>query len=330
MAEPGVHILSQYAWPDDAPTALYACQLADALTDVGHRVVLVAGQGRYRQGKRSAPRCPLVRVPHVVGPRGSLVATLREYESMRAAFGAYIANRVQPGDVVIATSAPPSTPWLIEAVRRAGARSVYWLQDYYPELVRGLLEYPFVARWALRRHFDAALRRWDAVVKIAANLGYDGPNASVIRNWPTLAVAADVEVVPTSAIYSGNLGYGHHVPSLVAACGVLLDLGWTITIRADGPGVRGLPPWLQVLPLLEDEAELARAYGSAGAHLVAGHPNIDEAIFPSKVWNALATGRPVIATGFASRMRRELEACRVADPRAHLRQWVELVGGLTR
>jgi hypothetical protein len=330
VASSTVHILSQYVWPDDAPTAVYACQLGDALVADGHRVVLVGGQGQYRQGQRPAPSAPIVRVSHVVGPRGHLLHTWREYQSLLNAYRAYVRQSVTRSDVVIATSAPPGTPWLFDAIRAVGARGIYWLQDYYPELLRGLVEYPTLARLGLKAGFNRALARWDAVVKIASNLGYDGENEVLIRNWATLMPALDVEVLANTALYSGNLGFGHDIPSLVTACETLIDLGWRLTLRADGPGVSKLPAWLEVQPLLDDPADLARSYAQAAAHLIAGHPLIDEAIFPSKIWNALATGRPVIASGFGPRMRRELELSRSVNQSQHLRQWLELVGRLAR
>jgi hypothetical protein len=265
-----------------------------------------------------------------VGPRGQLFHTWREYQSVLNAYRAYVRERVQHSDLVIATSAPPGTPWLLDAIRAVGARGIYWLQDYYPELLRGLLEYPALARHGLRARFNRVLRRWDAVVKIASNLGYEGENEALIRNWATLAPASNVEVSANTALYSGNLGFGHDVPSLVTCCETLLAIGFRLTIRADGPGVSKLPAWLEVQPLLDDPAELARSYSQASAHLVAGHPLIDEAVFPSKIWNALATGRPVIASGFGPRMRKELEICRGVEQARHLQQWLELIGRFAR
>ena len=51
--DPVVHVLTQYAWPDDAPTGIYAEHLADDLSAQGLRVKLVAGTGRYREGRRA-------------------------------------------------------------------------------------------------------------------------------------------------------------------------------------------------------------------------------------------------------------------------------------
>ena len=60
----------------------------------------------------------------------------------------------------------------------------------------------------------------------------------MIRNWPTLSFENEPEPELGTALYSGNLGYGHDVDLFVAACKELRDAGYSLTIRADGPGAR--------------------------------------------------------------------------------------------
>ncbi len=325
-----VNILSQYLWPDDAPTGLYAEQLADALARAGVGVRLVGGTGSYRRGERPAPATPIARVPHRQGRRGRLLSTALEYASVRNAFAAEILRAVSPGDVVVVTSAPPTTIGLIRHIRQRGARGVYWLQDFYPELIRGVIEIPP----PVRRPFASAWRRrlaeWDDVVKAAGNLGYHGANARVIRNWPTLDLGPPQEARPRTALYSGNLGWGHHLPSFVGLCESLRRQGYGITVRGDGPGLARLPDWIRVEPPLTRQADLIRAYWEAEVHLVAGHPEIPEAVFPSKFWNALATGRPVLFSGLTGAMEEERRISERSDYRRHLPDLVDFLAGLAR
>jgi len=60
-------------------------------------------------------------------------------------------------------------------------------------------------------------------------------------------------------------------------------------------------------------------------HLIAAHPKIQHAIFPSKIWNSIAAGRRLICTGFEGAMQRELEAARTAQFDRHLEQWLALL-----
>jgi hypothetical protein len=320
-----VHILSQYLWPDDAPTGAYAEQIADALLQEGVRVSLVGGQGQYRAGRRSRPRTNIERVTHYAGTRGNLPATAREYASVRAAFKRYITAKVRADDIVIVTSAPPTTVFLERAIRERGALGVYWLQDYYPQLIRGVWDAPSWLRGVFGSYWTSALGAWPQVVKAAGNLGYHGPNALVIRNWNTLDLGSEAPFIAGTALYSGNLGYAHDIASLVELCAGLRADGYQITVRGDGPGLRQLPPWIRTERPFADLASLIKSYWAAELHLVAGHPLLGDAVFPSKFWNARATGRRVLAAGFSGVMAEELEIARAVDFRSHLPQWTRYV-----
>ena len=52
-----VHILTQYVWPDAAPTGLYAEQLAIRLKETGSEVRLVGGRGGYRALRAKNRKC---------------------------------------------------------------------------------------------------------------------------------------------------------------------------------------------------------------------------------------------------------------------------------
>lgn len=322
---PTVHILSQYIWPDAAPTGLYAEQLATRLHEQGCDVRLIGGTGNYRALKRNKPPPPVVHLNHFHGRRGSLVQTFAEYASVKRAFEKYIDEFVGPGDVAIVTSAPPNTVNLANCIKRRRAQAIYWLQDYYPELIRGIHEYPHSCRRAFSRYWDRQLSAWDRVVKIGANLAGPEGNAIVIRNWPTFAFENVTEPEPRTALYSGNLGYGHDIDLLVATCEDLRDQGYRISIRVDGRGARQLPGWLKPQPLHDRLELLKKDLVRHEVHLIAAHPSIQRAVFPSKIWNSFAAERRVICTGFAGEMEQELEIVKRAPFDRHLDQWTQLV-----
>ena len=319
------HILTQYIWPDAAPTGLYAEHLATRLHERGWDVRLVGGNGNYRALERKRPPVPILHLDHYRGRRGNLAQVFREYTSVKCAFADYIDNFARPGDVVVATTAPPNTVQLASCIKRRRARAIYWLQDYYPELIRGIREYPATLRHAFSRYWDGQLSQWDWVVKIGTNLAGPSHNSVVIRNWPTSTFENSSAFEPGTALYSGNLGYGHDVDLLVTACQRLHSEGYKITMRADGRGLRHLPAWLHVQPLHTDPEKLKHDLVRHEVHLIAGHPKIRRAIFPSKIWNSLAIGRRLICTGFAGEMASELEAAKQAPFESHLDQWVNLI-----
>jgi len=320
-----IHILTQYVWPDAAPTGLYAEQLAERLHQEGCEVRLVGGRGGYRTLHRPKPEVPLVHLDHRPGRRGNLFQTMAEYAAVKGAFQNYVKRSVRAGDTVIVTSAPPNTVSLARAIRARGARAIYWLQDYYPELIRGLREYPQPLRKTFRHLWDRQLGRWDCVVKIGANLGGPEQNSVVIRNWPTIEMNPGTSPESGTALYSGNLGYGHDVDLLVSACEKLRGQGFRITIRADGRGVRHLPEWLRAVPLHNDLARLRDDLLRHEVHLVAADPRITQAVFPSKIWNSFAAERQVVCTGFHGEMARELETASIAPFAGHLGQWSKLI-----
>jgi hypothetical protein len=320
-----VHILSQYIWPDAAPTAVYAEQLAVRLQESGWQVSLVGGRGHYRAVQRDKPPVPMVYLRHWQGKRGKLGQTLAEYAAVNSAFACYIDQAIQPGDLAIVTSAPPNTVRLACRIRSRGAKAIYWLQDYYPELIRGIAEYPILLRQAFSRFWNYWLGRWNVVVKIGANLNGPSHNSVVIRNWPTLKFETPERFETGTALYAGNLGYGHDIRLFVAACEELRKANYKITLRADGPGTKQLPEWLRVQPLYESADSLKADLLRHEVHLVAAHPRIRRAIFPSKIWNSIACGRRLICTGFAGEMEQELEAARIAPFEDHLSQWEQLI-----
>lgn len=319
------HIFSQYIWPDGGPDGLYAEQLAVRLHEAGHEVRLIGGKGTYRRSGRSKPGVPLLYLDHYCGRRKSLAETFIQYCAVAQALRRYIGTSVKEGDTVVVTSAPPSTVHLAKSIKRRGARAIYWLQDYYPELIRGIYDYPDYLRSAFCAHWDRQLLQWDRVVKIGGNLRGPSRNSLVIRNWPTLEFGESVEPEPRTALYSGNIGYGHDIDLFVVACGRLRDEGYEISIHADGFGVSRLPAWLEVKPLHPNPEELKRDLLRNEVHLVAAHPRIRQAIFPSKIWNSIASGRQLICTGFEGEMTTELELARTACFEEHLEEWTRLL-----
>ncbi|OAI41375.1 hypothetical protein AYO41_01615 [Verrucomicrobia bacterium SCGC AG-212-E04] len=251
-----------------------------------------------------------------------------EYESLRRAFVRYLRENVKEGDVVVVGSFPPNTTHLHSEIKRRGAVAVYWLQDYYPEYCAAALPYPHWMRRRLVREWDVTLRKWDYVVKGAANLGYDSPNTRVIRNWPTMEFKNPRPAVPKTALYAGNLGYAHSVPHLLKACSELRDQGYRIQFYADGKGVSQLPSWIEKNPCPTSEDDLERIMLDAEIHLVAADPRFQHSLFPSKLWNALAAGRRVVATGFEGAMHDELQIALTEDFHEFVPTWVRFIRSL--
>jgi len=322
-----VHILNQYLWPDSAPTAIYAEQLGLCLQQNGLEVKMVSGSGSYRMGTRPRPALVHHSLPVCEGKRGGIASTLREYQSVFLAFLRYIRNDVEKNDTVLCTTAPPQTIHLIDTIRGKTARGIYWMQDYYPDLLRGYISYPWWVRQMLAAHWARKLRKWDHVARIASNLDYNGPNSSVLRNWPTLDLGTPRPFEPKTACYFGNLGYGHCHKLFIKTCETLRADGYSITLVGDGPKVSKLPSWIRIIPS-PDETNLIDLHWRAEIHLIAGDPKITGAIFPSKYWNSRATGRKIVASGLAGPMLAELNAANALTKMPSPEDWLPLFKGV--
>ncbi len=241
-----------------------------------------------------------------------------EFDAARRCFRRYLRREVRPGDTAVLSSAPPTTLRFHRLLHSRGARGVYWLQDFYPELVRPVWDPPAIVRRLIRRFWTSELRCWDLVVKAAANIDYDGPNSIVVRNWPTLDLGPARPAQPKTALYSGNLGWIHHLESFLSLCEELRSEGYEITVRGDGPGMKSLPSWIHSAPPSTSVEELVHSYWSAEIHLVAGDPRFPGAVFPSKFWNSRASGRRILYSGFAPPMAAEFEAALTAEFQTHL------------
>ena len=78
-------------------------------------------------------------------------------------------------------------------------------------------------------------------------------------------------------------------------------------------------------PLHPHPDELKRDLLRHEVHLIAAHPKIQHAIFPSKIWNSIAAGRRLICTGFEGEMADELESALTSQFECHLEQWLALL-----
>jgi hypothetical protein len=261
------------------------------------------------------------------GKRGAALLMIAEYQSVYRAFKRYIETEVRENDIVICTSAPPQAIHLIGMIKRKKARGVYWLQDYYPDLLRGYAKFPRFVRNTLARHWNRLLRQWLRVVCISSNLSYEGANAVILRNWPTLDLKKPRPCEPKTAFYFGNLGYGHCEKLFIKACAQLRQDGYTVHFVGDGPHVSQFPSWINIIQT-PDEQALTDLYWRAEVHLIAADPEVTGAVFPSKYWNSRGTGRRIVTSGFCGPMLAELNAANALEKLPSPEDWLPVLQNL--
>jgi glycosyltransferase involved in cell wall biosynthesis len=324
-----VLLLNQFFHPDLSATAQLATDLAEDLVRAGFEVTALAARGAYFGGGRLAGseihrgvRIERVRCSSL--GKASTARRLLDYGTFFAA----AAGRVLTGrryDVVVAMSTPPLVA-AIGGLRRAlrGTRFVYWLQDVYPELAieLGVLGarspsarlLGAASRWTLRRA-DAVVVLGDAMAdRVRAN-GVAAERVHVLPNW---ADGAAVHPAPAEAdafrrahgldgkrvvLYSGNMGRAHDLRTILDAARLLRHRPEIAFVFAGGGAKRAEVeaagrdlPSIHLLPYQPRE-RLGASLSSGELHVVTQEPFTVGLVEPSKLYGAMAAGRPVLYIG---------------------------------
>ncbi|MBI3273462.1 MAG: glycosyltransferase family 4 protein [Planctomycetes bacterium] len=329
---PRVLVLNQFYWPDVAATAQILTDLAEDLAEAGWDVTAVAGRAPY---EGAAP--PLVaaeerrgvrirRVWATAFGRGEPAGRLCDYATFFAGAAGACLTLPRP-DVIVTLSTPPLLSLVGLATRLfRGSRFVYWVQDLYPDtaVALGLLG----AGWksgALEALSRASLRGADRVVALGEGMrarvlgkGVEAGRARVIPNWSDGAQVAPVAPERNAfrrahglggrfvVLYSGNLGRAHEFDTLLGAAGRLGSAAPDVCFLFVGGGparkgvereaaARGLSN-VGFLPYQPREA-LAESLGSGDVLVVSLRPELEGCMVPSKVYGAMAAGRPVLYVG---------------------------------
>jgi glycosyltransferase involved in cell wall biosynthesis len=335
-----VLLLNQFFHPDLSATAQIAKDLAEDLADRGIEVTAMASRGSYLGGGRLPARdrhgrVEIVRVAATSLGKRTLLHRAVDYASFYVAAAAALA-RLPRHDVVVALTTPPliAAAGLVARTLK-GSRLVCWVQDLYPEIAVafGALPARSLATRAMAAVSRAVLRRSDAVVALGDEMrarcvaaGAAPDRTVVIPNWadaqgirpvaraenglrPALAAGAQL-----LAMYSGNMGRGHDVETLLAAARLLRDHeGIRLVFVGDGAkrplveaAARELPN-VRLEPYQPRE-RLSESLSAADVHLIALSPEVEGLAEPSKLYGIMAAGRPALFVGPAgSEVARTLE-----------------------
>jgi glycosyltransferase involved in cell wall biosynthesis len=323
--------INRYFYPDISATAQLLTELTEDLAAQGETITVITGKTAYTGGHSVLPEQEIskgIRIMRVGFTRFGRPHTLgRLAESLSCWISAFVnAVRAKHQDCLVVLSDPPLLSVLAALVQMIKpVKTVCWLQDVFPEIAvrAGVLPEGFGAR-CLRRLAKWSLRQMDQVVVIGRCMerhvlseGVQSPSVTRIPNW---ADGTHINSLPRSqneflrrhnlvnqfvVMYSGNHGVVHEYETLVALlretrsvpelCFCFIGEGtWkkrlieTAQVE-EWPHVRFMP--------YQPRSLVQSSLSAADMHLVSLRTDMEGLSIPSKVYGALAAGRPVIFIG---------------------------------
>jgi colanic acid biosynthesis glycosyl transferase WcaI len=324
MLEPKkVVIVSQHYPPDSSTTAAIMARISEHLAAETPVLVLSGTSGSATGDSTPSNRPAVIEIKHRIPAKAALIkrAAAEACFTLRAFMA--LLKTLQRGDVAITVTAPFMLPYAVAAAARLKrARSVLIMHDLYPDVLvmAGLLKPASVMAKAMRAANGLMFRVLDAVVIIGRDTErllsrYRGITPGKIRfipNWATLA--SGVRPIrpdnryrrPHAARFvaglSGNLGFTHDPLIVFEAARSLRDdpdihfllSGWGIGFeRLKQMQSEASLPNVTLVDRVEDE-NLEEFLSAADVWLIPYRRNVAGVSVPSRFYNLLAIGRPVI------------------------------------
>jgi glycosyltransferase involved in cell wall biosynthesis len=323
MAAPAkVVVVSQHYPPDPSTTAAIMAKISEHLA-ARHPVLVLSGTPGSATGDAAPNRPTVVEIRNRIAAKAALVRrAVAELAFTTRAF-AMVLQDAQRGDVVLTVTAPFMLPYAIAfAAWLKSAKSALIMHDLYPDVLvmAGLIGKRSLVSSAIRGANALMFRMLDAVITIGRDterllLRYRGVTPRKIHfipNWATLApavrpIAADNPYrrnspAPFVVGLSGNLGFTHD-PVVVFEAARLLSHEPDIHFLLSGWGVG-----YERLKQLQSDARLANVtlvdrvadsgleafLAAADAWIIPYRNNVAGVSVPSRFYNLLAVGRPVI------------------------------------
>jgi colanic acid biosynthesis glycosyl transferase WcaI len=343
-----VLLLNQYFPPDTAATAAYAAVIAKVLAE-RHRVTVLAGRPSYDPVKRHAryvfsrereDDLVIERVGSTAFPRQRMKGRLLNYLSYLALAGPRAVS--MNVDVVLAMTDPPVEGIFGAAVAKfLGCPFIYNIRDLYPDiaLAANILHRGF---WtdAWEQSHRRALRQAARVIVLGEDMrqriavkGIDPAQISVIRDavpCPESIPRPDENVVREIRgpfrfvlVHAGNLGFSGAWHTLVRVAQILEPQNVGLVFIGDGSMKEQVQQFarnrgnVRFLPF-RPAPDLPAVMAAGDLHIITIRRGLEGMVVPSKMYNILAYGRPILAVASekadVSRLALEHGFGIVADP----------------
>lgn len=323
--------VNQAYHPDASASAQHLTDLATDLAAGGAKVTVLCARQGYVNSAHLYPEQETVsgvqvrRIGLRRGPSGGRIRRMADALLMNLAFARTL-RRIDRPDVIVAMTTPPLVGWIAgRYAKRHKIRFVYWVLDLsLEEAVRAgwFKEKSLLIRTA-KKLFGKTLERADRVVTpdrwMQRTLSGYGVSESKVRVIPP-GILKELVPVPHAlnpirkdlggegrfvVMYAGNHSVCHPLETLLAAAERLQEEKEILFVFAGGGArreqterhVRSRAMTNVVFLPYQERAELSRLLSAADLHAVVLGDAFVGAVHPSKVYGAMAVGRPFVYIG---------------------------------
>lgn len=328
-------VASEYFWPDEASTGRLLGQLIGRLKEE-HPEWQIDVFTSHRLYRTTSPRS-LLREESWKGIRIHRLRSLRSGKDpfwRRAvsdvvfSFRVWFRTACKTAGVILAVTNPPLMPLMLLLLpKRRPMPVLYLIHDLYPDvpIALGLWKPSSVFARVLRAAQRLALHRAALIIVLGETMrdhlvrvyGVNPDRIAVIPNWATVEARGSEDgrgaKEPFYVVYSGNIGQLHDFDTILDAAELVRDRpAIQFRIVGDGPKAdwlrgeisrRGLRN-VSINPFLPD-TEFAELLQRSSLGVITFEPGMESLGVPSKTYNLLAFGVPLIAvTGPESEVAR--------------------------
>ena len=319
-------LLNQFFWPDSAATSQLLTDLAQDLSEQGHKVDVICG-GSYAATSDSdnpsvshVPSLSIHRISSVRFSRGAL-GRIASYLSFYIG-ATWRAFTVTKPDVVLTLTTPPLLS-LIGALLHVlrGPHFYIWEMDMYPDVA---VDLGYIQAGSLLHKITGALSDWarkhaNGIIALGECMrarlvahGVDCGKIHTIHNW---ADSRQISVIPQrprdgtmQIVYSGNLGLAHDIDTIANAMRRLNDDDrFRFTFIGAGRRRDELASLLEKYDIRSatmrayvPRADLSVTLAQGDIGLVTQRDDCCGTVVPSKVYGLMAAGRPILFIGPAA------------------------------
>lgn len=318
-------IVSQYYAPDPSTTATYMTAIAKGLSR-DHGIIVISGTARSASLPPPATNQPFVIEVKASAPeKAALVrrAIAAVLFSVKTFFSTL--KHVTRNDVVLCVTAPFTLPYSVTlAAKLRGASVILLIYDLYPDalVTAGLAKPGSLVAQTIRFANGHLFRALDAIITIGRDVearlltyrGVEQARIKFIPNWALLPIGYR-EAKPTNSFrchfgdkfvvgLSGNLGFTHSAETVFEAARLLTDeQNIHMLLSGWGLGWKQLKDLYAANPIdnitLIDavaESDLDEFLSAADVWIIPYRRDVAGVSVPSRIYNLLAVGRPVIVT----------------------------------